>query len=42
MSTIKTNIDCICLGQLADNALSSQGNLARLEANQRARTIVAI
>ena len=42
MSTIKLNEDCIRLRQLASNARSLQETNARLTANQRARTIVAI
>ena len=33
------NTDCICLGQLASNARSLQGNLARLAANQSVHTM---
>ena len=42
MSTIKLNADCIRLRHLASNARSLQETNARLTANQRARTIVAI
>ena len=42
MSTIKLNADCIRLRHLARNARSLQETNARLAANQRARTIVAI
>ena len=42
MSTIKLNADCTLLRHLASNARSLQETNARLAANQRARTIVAI
>ena len=42
MPTIKLNTDCICLGHLANNARSSQGNLACSAANQSMHSIVVI
>ena len=42
MPTIKLNTDCKCLGHLANNARSSQGNLARSAVNQSVHSIVAI
>ena len=37
--TIKLNTDCVCLGHLAHSARCLQGNLARVAANHRARTM---